>query len=186
MATPPTPKLPSEVYAVFCDNINTESTKKIFNGFTTAMSNKVEKVHLIFQSNGGFVGDGIALYNFFRALTLELTIYNVGQISSIAVVAYLGAKRRKTGAHTMFMMHRTKSPAQPATAIQLKGVAKSLAIDDERMVAILSEHVTLLNGKWVDLDDHDFYFSGEEAVKTGIAHEIGEFSPPPGTQIWSL
>jgi ATP-dependent protease ClpP protease subunit len=86
----------------------------------------------------------------------------------------------------MFMMHRTKSSAQPATAIQLKGIAKSLTIDDERTEAILAEHVTLLNGKWSDLDDHDFYFSGEEAVKMGIAHEVGEFSPPAGTQIYNV
>jgi len=27
----------------------------------------------------------------------------------------------------------------------------------------------------------EIYFSGEEAVEIGLAHEIGEFSPPPGT-----
>lgn len=187
MTTAPTaPTLPSEVYAVFCDNISSESVKRIFNGLTTAMAQQVKNVHLLFQSNGGFVGDGIALHNFFKSLQIGFTIYNVGQVSSVAVIAYLGAKRRKTGAHTMFMMHRSKSAAQPATAIQLKGIAKSLAIDDERTEAILAEHITLLKGQWSDLDDHDFYFSGEEAVKMGIAHEIGEFSPPPGTQIYNI
>jgi ATP-dependent Clp protease protease subunit len=186
MAISPSPILPPEVYAVFCDGINPESAKRIFNGMTTAMANKVAKIHLLFQSNGGFVGDGIALYNFFRTLPLDLTIYNVGQVSSVAVVAYLGAKRRKTGAHTMFMMHRTKSAGIPATATELKGIAKSLTIDDERIETILAEHITLSNGRWSDLDDHDFYFSGEEAVKMGIAHEIGEFAPPPGTQVYNI
>ena len=186
MATGQTPGLPSEVYAVFCDGINEQSVKRIFNGLTTAMAQKVQRVHLLFQSNGGFVGDGIALYNFFKTLPVDLTIYNVGQVSSVAVVAYLGAKRRKTGAHTMFMVHRTKSSGQPATAIQLKGTAKSLTIDDARIEAILAEHITLLKGEWSDLDEHDFYFSGEEAVKMGIAHEVGEFAPPPGTQIYNV
>ena len=65
-------------------------------------------------------------------------------------------------------------------------MAKSLVIDDKRMEGILSEHIILPKGTWADLDDHDFYFSGEEAVKMGLAHEIGEFSPPPGTQIYDL
>lgn len=186
MATGQTPTLPSEVYAVFCDNVNQASVQRIFNGLTTAMATKVKAVHLLFQSNGGFVGDGIALYNFFKALPIDFTIYNVGQVSSVAVIAYLGARRRKTGAHAMFMMHRTTSPGQPATAFELEGVAKSLSLDDRRTESILSEHVTLLTGKWSDLDDHDFYFSGEEAVKMGLAHEIGEFSPPPGTQIYNV
>ena len=76
------------------------------------------------------------------------------------------------------MMHRTSSGAQPATAAKLKGIAKSLTLDDERTESILREHITLDEEEWATLDNQDVYFSGEEAVKIGIAHEIGEFSPP--------
>jgi hypothetical protein len=40
--------------------------------------------------------------------------------------------------------------------------------------------------EWATLDNQDVYFSGEEAVKNGIANEIGEFSPPRGSRIYSV
>ena len=52
---------PAEAYAVFSDNINQDSVKRVFNGLAGAMANKIAHVHLLFQSSGGFVGDGICL-----------------------------------------------------------------------------------------------------------------------------
>jgi hypothetical protein len=49
------------------------------------------------------------------------------------------------------------------------------SLDDARSESIWKEHLTLPVGqRWSDLDDYDFWFSGEEAVAIGIAHEIGE------------
>ncbi len=74
IGTPPT--VPQPVYASFCDGINQASVQRIMNNLALAMKTNVPAFHLFFQSNGGSVGDGIALYNYFRALPLELTIYN--------------------------------------------------------------------------------------------------------------
>jgi ATP-dependent protease ClpP protease subunit len=93
----PTPP-PPEVYAIFCGGIDQAMAQKIVNNLTAASVQKVKHVHLLFQSAGGYVGDGVFLYNLFRSIPVELTLYNVGQISSAGVVAYLGAKRRKTSA----------------------------------------------------------------------------------------
>ena len=175
----PTPS--AEVYAVFSDNINQASVKRIFFNFTGAMEKQFKHVHLLFQSSGGFVGDGICLYNFFRSLPIDLTIYNAGAVQSIALIAYLGAKKRKTSLRGIFMMHRTTIGAQPATAAKLKGTAKMLTLDDTRTESILREHIKLPETEWAALDNQDVYFSGEEAVKVGIADEIGEFCPPRGT-----
>jgi ATP-dependent Clp protease protease subunit len=92
---------------------------------------------LLFQSNGGLVGDGICLHNFFRALPIELTLYNVGSIASIAVTAYLGAKHRKASAYAAFMLHRTYASPQAATSDRLHAIAQSVSLDDERTEAIL-------------------------------------------------
>ena len=89
-------QLPAEVFAIFCGGIEQATAQKVVNSLTIAMGGKVKHVHLLFQSAGGYVGDGVFLYNLFRSIPIELTLYNVGQISSAGVVAYLGAKRRKT------------------------------------------------------------------------------------------
>ena len=110
-ASPPTLQLPPIVYAVFCGAMDQASAQRFFTGFASASSQNVKEVHVLFQSLGGNVAEGIALYNFFRALTFDLILYNVAQVSSSALIAYLGAKKRKTSAHASFMTHRTTSPA---------------------------------------------------------------------------
>lgn len=51
-------------------------------------------LHLRFQSSGGHPGSGIYVYDLFRRFPFPITVYNVGQVSSIGVVAYLGAQLR--------------------------------------------------------------------------------------------
>jgi ATP-dependent protease ClpP protease subunit len=94
--------------------------------------------------------------------------------------------KRITSKHGTFMIHRTGSGSQLATRSRLRGIEKSLALDDERIETILKEHITLDDAEWNKLDLQELYFSGEEAKKIGIAHEIGEFAPPPGTQIYNV
>jgi ATP-dependent Clp protease protease subunit len=103
--TPP----PTEAYAMFSGEINQDTTRKIFDSVTAASAQGFSQVHLLFQSYGGFVGDGISLYNFFKTLPLELTIYNTGAIHSIAAIAYLGARKGKASARAAFMIHTTRT-----------------------------------------------------------------------------
>jgi len=183
-AEPSTSPPAGDVYAVFCGPINEENVRSLFASLTTATV-KHQDVHLLFQSSGGSVGDGICLYNFFRSFPVGLTIYNVGSLASIAVIAYLGAKRRIASARSAFMIHRTTTQLTNAPAMIMKGVTKNLILSDERCESIMRENITLAGGeKWTNLDYYDFFFSGEEAVEIGIAHQIGEFSPPPGSQVF--
>jgi hypothetical protein len=59
-------------------------------------------------------------------------------------------------------------------------------LDDQRTDTIIREHVALPTELWTELQYHDVYISGDEAVKFGVATEIGDFSPPPGTQVFNL
>jgi ATP-dependent Clp protease protease subunit len=148
MEQPPVPKI--EVYAAFCDNINQSSVQRIFQNLAVASNpaNNIKHVHLLFQSAGGYVGDGICLYNFFRSLPIECTIYNTGSVQSIAVLAFLGVKNRKTSAHAVFTLHRSTMGPQPTTAGGLEALAKSLALEDARTEPILREHIRMSDDRW--------------------------------------
>jgi ATP-dependent Clp protease, protease subunit len=178
--------IPETVYAIFCGDIAQVTAAKVVSGLTAAMGGKVKHVHLLFQSAGGYVGDGVFLYNLFRSVPIELTLYNVGQISSAGVIAYLGARNRKTARNATFMLHRSASNHQFASAAKLAHASKTLILDDERTEAIVKEHVKFPPALWGDIEHHDIYVSGEEAVKFGIADGIAEFSPPNGTQVFNI
>jgi ATP-dependent Clp protease protease subunit len=176
-----TPQVPEEVYGSFCSGIDQMSAQRLINALTTANNGKVKTVHLFFQSAGGTVGDGLALYSFFAALPIELVLYNPGGVFSIATIAYLGAKKRKVSAHAIFGLHRTTfAQSQPATADVLKNLAKAASLDDLRTQALLRSRLNLPADKWEHLNKNDLFFTADEAVKYGIADEIADFSPPAG------
>lgn len=176
----------NEVYLTFVGSIDNAAAHRITQGMSTAMINGVDHVHLLFQSFGGAVGDGVFLYNYFLALPIGLTLYNLGKIESIATIAFLGAKKRKVSTHATFMIHRTVITQERATARRLESTTKSLLLDDERTEAILKNHLKMPEDRWKELEYHDVNFSATEAVEVGLADEVAEFAPPPRTQIFDL
>lgn len=182
----PEPEAPKIAYAIFYGSIEQASGQKVVNQLTGGIAAKIEHVHVLFQTAGGYVADGVFLYNLFRTIPIEITLYNAGQINSAGVIAYLGAKNRVTSKSATFMIHRSTKSPQYATAAELGHAGKTLVLDDERTEAILRNHVTFPPKMWTALRSHDIYITGEEAVKFGLATAIGEFGPPPGTPVYNL
>jgi ATP-dependent Clp protease protease subunit len=185
-AAPQQLQLPPAVYATFIGVIDQSGIHRLFTGLAVATTNKVQHVHLLFQSTGGTVADGVCLYNFLCNLPIKLSLYNVGTVASIAATAYLGAKIRKTAKSATFMLHKTIISPQAATAQRLLAVTKNVILDDERTEAILREHLNLPDELWEIHESADLWMTAEEAVKYGLATEIGEFAPPFGSQIFNL
>lgn len=111
---------------------------------------------------------------------------NKEPVNSIGTIAFLGAKKRKTSAYASFLIHRTRVDAQAATATRLKAVTDSLLVDDERTEAILRQHARLTKEQWSYLDHHDLTLSAKDAITVGLADGLGDFVPPPATQIFTI
>lgn len=154
MATPaiPTPPPPPEhVYGGFCGDINAANTQKLVNTLTVASNMGVKNVHLLFQSWGGFIGDGVFLYNLFRAFPVPITLYNAGQVASAGVLAFIGAKCRRTTKNGIFMIHKGQSPQIPGTVQKLQMMQQNLILDDARIDAIFRTDLSLPDEVWVQL-----------------------------------
>jgi ATP-dependent Clp protease, protease subunit len=172
-----------ELWAVYCGDINAANVSKLVAGLTAVSANGTKRVHILFQSWGGFVGDGVFLYNTLTTLGLEIILYNAGQVASAASVAYLGAASRKTTANAVFMIHKAINSSNGAGVDKLKAVADNLAIDDTRIEEILRTHLRLPEELWTQFRFHDVYLTGKDAVMYGMADEICEFAPPPGINV---
>uniref|UniRef100_A0A7V4XUU4 ATP-dependent Clp protease proteolytic subunit n=1 Tax=Acidobacterium capsulatum TaxID=33075 RepID=A0A7V4XUU4_9BACT len=183
MPEDPKKSVPEEIWAIYCGDINAANTSKLIGGLTIVGSAGTKRVHILFQSWGGFVGDGVFLYNSLKKLSLEIVLYNAGQVSSAATLAYLGAHSRKTTANAVFMIHKSTYNPNASGADKLKAVADNLTIDDIRMEEILRAHLRLPDELWIQFRFHDVYLAGADAVTYGMADEIGEFSPPVGVKV---
>ncbi|MEO8450030.1 MAG: ATP-dependent Clp protease proteolytic subunit [Gemmatimonadota bacterium] len=181
--TAPAATQPVDFYGTFCGPIDEGSAFRLCHWLDLASQKQSPSVHLLFQSSGGNVGDGVFLYNYFRSLPFKLTIYNAGSVSSVATVAFLGARHRLVSHAATFMLHQTMFTGLPATAQQLQARVTSLALDDQRTLSILRQHLTLEPARWDDLNGNEVWFSADEAVRIGMADGIADFSPPAGTPI---
>jgi ATP-dependent Clp protease protease subunit len=181
------PTQPSQdVYLIFCGSIDGGSAQKIANALSNAANQRAKSVHLVMQTAGGSVADGVFLYNLFRSTPIDLTLYNIGSIASAGVIAYLGAPHRKTSAFAIFMTHRTTAPMLPANANQLRAITHSIYLDDARTEAILKAHLKLSEDVWANLWRHDLHWSAYDAVTVGVADAVAEFAPPFGASIFTL
>jgi ATP-dependent Clp protease protease subunit len=179
--------LPPEVYAVFCGKIDNESGFSLFESLTMAIEQSVREFHLLFQCDGGEVGVGFSLYSFLHSIPLDVTLYNTGKISSMGVIAYLGSRKRKASPHSSFMIHKVRcGELSGVPANLLWSIVDAMRIDDIRYEATIRKHTNIPVDVWAQFNNHDMNFSAEDAVKFGIADEIGEFSPPAGSKVFSI
>jgi ATP-dependent Clp protease protease subunit len=177
------PTVPEEIWAIYCGDINAANNAKLLNGITVVAASGTKRVHILFQSWGGYIGDGVFLYNSLKKLGLEIVFYNAGQVASAATLVFLGAHSRKTTANAVFMIHKSTNTTQGAGVDRLKAVTANLTIDDTRVEEILRAHLRLPEELWTQFSYHDVYLTGTDAVAYGMADEIGEFSPPMGAKV---
>jgi ATP-dependent protease ClpP protease subunit len=178
-------------YGVFTGEITEDAVQRITSKLIqfTHPQAAIESIHLLFHSTGGQVRDGVALHNFFQAFPLDLILYNGGEVGSAAVSAFLGARQRRASIHSAFAIHRSFmviSDGKPASDLQQ--LVNMMLIQDEQTVAIFRKAgVKLTDAQWADFTNNkDLPFSAKEAKETGFVQEIVEFSPPPGTTLFSL
>jgi ATP-dependent Clp protease protease subunit len=176
--------LPKEVYGIFAGAIDQQAVARLANMASIAVGGGVQRVHLAFQTAGGSIPDGIALFNLFRSLPIDLVLYNIGSIASAGVIAYLGASERKASTYATFMIHRTVSPPHSATSDKLHAMARSVVLDDERTEAIFHKHLQITQEQWAVHKVADLWLSAEEAKTAALITEIGEFAPPKGMQLF--
>ena len=177
--------LPTEIYGLFAGSIDQAAVQRFHNALALASQNGVQSIHLLFQSNGGLIGEGISLYNLFCASPIEISLYNVGSVCSVGVIAYLGAQKRKVSAHGAFMIHRAYLNPVAATADRMAAGADQLAMEDARIEAIIKSRTKLPANKWEQHKYADVWLSASDAVNWGLA-EIGEFSPPANTKLYNI
>lgn len=180
----PTPATP--IFFTLAGMIDQLMAQRTFQMFTAAIRDGYEECHLLVQSAGGFVGDGIALHNFLKNLPINLVTYNVGQVSSAAVFVYLAGKKRIAAESAVFMIHRPANMSPGGTAEAVASVADSLLIDDERSEALLKQLTAMPHKKWTTYAKNNLHVSAKDSISYGMTHELGLFAPTKGAPIYNV
>ena len=176
MATIPTP-FPS-AWLTFVGVLDLQIARTLVAEFTNAITAGVQRVHLLIQSPGGNVNEGVFLFNHLSSLPIEVITYNSGHVGSAATIAYLGATKRIATKDATFLIHRARASASYAgNADEMAASAASLQLDDWRMSSIVESRVALTKRQLKTIVTTDLVLSCEDAIVAGLVHEIGVFQP---------
>ena len=178
--------VPRVAYGIFMDDVNQANVSRAIGGITSATNNGTKEVHLMLQTTGGLISDAVAFHSFFCALVgtgIDLTLYNTGYVASAGITVFLGAKKRVASPHSMFMIHRSTWGTPGAAVPMLENQARMLQMEDDRSFAIWRDYLKLLPEKWMQIEQRELWLTPADALECGLATEIGEFAPPPGTPI---
>lgn len=176
---------PTEWFGVFCGEINQHTAGRAADFLAKAQSGQATKVHLLLQSQGGSVQDGVFLYSLLKSLQLDVSVYNGALVASAAATFFLGAPRRVVSPRGVFVVHKT-SNAVGGTATRLEKNLETLAIDDKRTEEILRETCEIPDEAWQEMKYHDVWVTPEKAIKWKLATEIGHFAIPKGQPLHNV
>ena len=168
-------------YFTLAGDVNSDMVRRVFDAISKMTADGTKTAHVLLQSNGGYVSDGICLYNTMTHAPIEFVMYNGGAVASIAVTLYLAGQWRVASDTARFMIHKSHATApHGARPEALKIIADGLMADDRRTETILRRHVRLTEEMWNVHAYSDLHLAATDALGTGLIHRIGDFAPPAG------
>jgi ATP-dependent protease ClpP protease subunit len=85
------------------------------------------------------------------------------------------------------MIHRTRlTLPTPGDATQHRAIAANIEADDARTEAIIRARAQIPEDRWAAQAVNDVTITAQEALQFGLIHEIREFRPPAGSQLYNI
>src|ERR1700722_4637455 len=175
-------------YVGYCGLIDSAGVTRVCQNLNGAINQQFDSIYLCISSNGGYIGDGVFLFNHIRALPIPVTIHNTGMVASIAATLFVAGETRYCSEHAIFMMHPVAVPAQAQmlASAPLLSALESAKAEEERTEAILRSRTKMpadiLSGRRTGATS----ITPQLPLDYGLVHEIREFSLPPGNQIFQV
>ncbi len=168
-----------EIWVTCVGELDVKIARSFSQLLVNAASDQVTKVHVLIQSPGGTINEGIFLHEFFKFFPVEVVAYNGGHIGSASLSAYLGAKKRYVCPNGTFLIHRAKpAPVNTWSLPHIQSIVDGLQIEDERTGAVLRSAANLTQAQWsVFFSGCDLTLDAKTAIEVGIAHGLGSFAP---------
>jgi ATP-dependent protease ClpP protease subunit len=175
ISTPPNQPIDT-IYVNYFDSIDEGKTKALMAICSDIVAKQKPKtIYFLFSPMGGSVNAGITLYNFLRALPVEIVMHNSGSIDSIANVIFLAASKRYAAKHSSFLFHGIIWNFAAGAALTFFQLTESLSRfkqEETKIAYIVAERT-----KMSETEIRELFREGESkdlqfAIEKGIIDEI--------------
>jgi ATP-dependent protease ClpP protease subunit len=176
-------------YISFSAEINQQTTEALLGCVFDQVTRGAEDIYLLFSSPGGFVDQGMTIYNVLRGLPVPLTIHNVGAVNSIANVIFLSGTTRRACRHSTFMFHGVGFDVTSPIRLEEKFLRERLAgiaADQAKIAGVMQDRTQLTTAEISELFLEARTKDADYALAKGIVGEIAEIGLPAGTPVIQL
>ena len=175
-------------YVGYCGLINSAGVTRICQNLNGAVNQQFDSVYLCLTSIGGYVGDGVYLFNHIRSMPIPVTMHNTGTVASIATTLFVAGEMRYCSRNAIFMMHPVAVGAQSQmlASAPLLAALEAARADEERTESILRERTKLPEDILTARRQSDVFVTAQQALNYGLVHEIREFTLPAGNQVFQI
>jgi len=176
-----------EAWFTLSGDVNSDMVHRVFEAVSHMSEDGIETAHVLLQSNGGYVSDGLCLYNFMAASPVDFVLYNGGAVASIAVILFMSGTRRYASETARFMIHKSHATASPGSRPDaLNIIVEGLRADDSRTESILRKHIELTPEQWGIHQYGDLHLNARDAKAARMIDDVRDFSPPKGAPLRNI
>lgn len=176
-----------EAWYTLSGDVNDAMVRRMFDANAQMAQDGVGVAHLLLHSHGGYISDGLCLFNVLSASPVRFVMYNAGVVASIAVILFLAGERRYASDTARFMIHKSHaSPGSGIGADDLAVVVEGLRADDSRTDSIMQKFLKLTPGQTRVHARTDLHLTARDALGVGLIDEIRDFSPQPGARLVNI
>lgn len=180
-------KTEHEAWFTLSGDVNSDMVHRVFDAVSGMSEAGVDTAHVLIQSNGGYVSDGLCMYNFLSNAPVKFVMYNAGAVASIAVILFLAGSARYASETARFMVHKSHATASPgARPDALNIIVEGLRADDARTEAILRKHIELTPEQWAIHQYSDLHLTARDAKIAGMITDVADFAPPRGVHMRNI
>jgi ATP-dependent Clp endopeptidase proteolytic subunit ClpP len=153
------------------DGVTPEAFKKDFDAIKDA-----KEIHLLINSPGGNVFDGIAIYNIIASARQKVQTEILGIAASAASIIALAGSRLTMHEGSFFMIHNAWGLAM-GPADEMRKMADTLDKISGELINIYANHSDLDEKEIISYMNNETWFTAEEAYEAGFADEVDEQVP---------
>ena len=134
---------------------------------------KSQEISLYINSPGGYVSDGMAIYDTMQFIKCDIATYCIGQAMSMgALLLAAGTKNKRfILPHGRVMLHQPSGGAG-GTAADIERHAEEIVKLRQEMNEIFAQHTGQPVERIEEDSDRDFYLSATEAKEYGLVDEV--------------
>lgn len=159
---------------VFCvGNIDAEHVNSLIAQllYLERTDSKAE-ITMYFNSPGGEVASGLALYDVMQGISSPIRTVCVGAAASMAAVLFIAGDQREMMPHGKIMIHDPLLANFGGSAIKIKDTADEIMKTRNDIAKIIAKHSGLSLRNVLKKTAKDSYFSAKDSVKFGLADAV--------------